>query len=588
MKIPLVFQGPINSISIAYWSFILIPILLGCNDTGIQGDADNGGLFLPHGFEAIVVVDSLRGGARHLAVNVNGDIYVKIKGSKKGQRIAAIRDKNGDGKGDVVRYFGEYEPEYRYGTAMRIHNGYLYFSSETAVYRQELKARELVPSSPLETVVQADKNKYRKEHQGKPIAFDDQGHIYVPFGASSNACQDPKRTPGAPGRDPCPQLGEEAGIWRFNANLLNQSQDDGLHFATGIRSVVGMDWNPRDRELYVLQHGRDDLFRLFREHFSPWQSALLPSEELLIVREGMDFGWPYCYYDQMQGKKVLAPEYGGDGNIIGRCADCDDPWIGFPGHWAPNDIQFYRGQQFPNHYANGAFIAFHGSTNRAPYPQAGYIIAFVPPKGNGIDTTYEIFADGFSQVDPIVNVSDAVYRPMGVAVGPDGSLYISETEKGKIWRIIYTGDRDQFGSQDLLKMEERKTLAHIRTPDITTDNLHKEEPYSAKVLYTWYCSACHQRNGEGDGNRFPTLVQTDWVIGDKNRLIYLTLNGLEGPIEVNGELFTGAMPQHSFLTNSEVAEVLTFVRENFGNDATPITPEEVKAVRDNIESTQSR
>ena len=84
-------------------------------------------------------------------------------------------------------------------------------------------------------------------------------------------------------------------------------------------------------------------------------------------------------------KKVLAPEYGGNGDILGRCQDMDQPLMGFPGHWAPNDLHFYQGTQFPERYQQGAFIAFHGSSNRTPYPQAGYVVCFVPFE-NGMPT----------------------------------------------------------------------------------------------------------------------------------------------------------------------------------------------------------
>ncbi len=547
------------------------------------GDPDNGGLFVPESFEVVVVADSLPGRARGIAVNDNGDVYVKLRYGNEAGRNVALRDTDNDGKADIVKSFGGYsDNEGGYGTAMRIHDGYLYSSTELVVYRQKLTPGELVPQSEIEVVLTDDHPHGRHEHITKPVSFDNKGYMYVPYGAPSNACQDPKRTPGVSGMDPCPQLEEHGGVWRFDANKIGLTQKDGYKFSTGIRSVVAMDWNPADENLYIVMHGRDDLLRLWANKFTPWQSALLPSEEFLRVTEGSDFGWPYCYYDQMQKKKVLAPEYGGDGNVVGRCEDCDDPIMGFPGHWAPNDLHFYQGDQFPERYRNGAFVAFHGSTNRAPYPQSGYFIGFIPFKDGAPTGEWEIFADGFAGVDPIVNVSDAIYRPMGIAMGPDGSLYIGDTEKGKIWRIMFKGDKGNFGEAQLAQMEERKQLSHIRTPDEEEDNLQKGLVEKGATIYRTYCGTCHQRNGKGASGRFPPLAGTDWVTGDKKRLINIILNGLEGSIEVNGENYDNLMPQHRFLSDEDIAQVLTYIRQNFGNEATAVSVEEVKQVRETL------
>ncbi len=542
-------------------------------------DPDNGGLLLPDGFEAVVVADSVPGKVRHLVVNDNGDIYAKVKFSQDGG-VAALRDHNQDGKADILEKFGEYQTEGRWSlqTGIRIYQGYLYFSSELTIYRIKLDG-DLIPEGPLEVILQDDHAHGRHEHIAKPFAFDQSGNIYVPFGAPTNACQEPKRTPGAPGLDPCPQLQDHGGIWKFEANKLNQTQKDGTRYASGIRSVVAIDWNPLDQELYVVIHGRDDLFRLFPDRFTPWQSALLPSEEFVKVTEGSNFGWPYCYYDQLNGKKVLAPEYGGDGDSIGRCAEFDLPLIGFPGHWAPNGLLFYQGDQFPERYRHGAFIAFHGSTNRAPYPQSGYFLGFVPFEEGSMTESWEVFADGFAQVDPIVNVNDAVYRPMGIAEGPDGSLYISDSNYGKIWRVMFKGDRNSFGEAQLASMEARKELAHIRTPHEVNDNIQKDLSGKGEEVYYLYCGVCHQGNGKGASGRFPPLAGTDWVTGDKERLIELVLNGREGPMEVNGVTYNNIMPQHGFLTDRDLAEVLTYIRQNFGNQASAITEEEVSQVR---------
>ena len=322
-------------------------------------------LNLPDGFISNVFVDSIAETVRHMDVKNNGDLYVKFRRQSDEGVLAAIRDLNSDGKADSIVKFGQYHIPQRgsYSTGSRIHNGYLYYSSQLTVYRVKLDPQKLVPISNPEIIVVDDHEHGSHEHIGKPIAFDDKGYIYVPFGAPNNACQEPKRTPEAPGLDPCPDLKLHAGIWRFKSDELNQTQKDGELFATGLRSIVAMNWNPYDKTLYAVGHGRDDLARLWPNHYSKWESALLPSEEFIKIEEGDNFGWPYCYYDQMQNKKLLNPEYGGDGKIIGRCDQFKDPIIGFPGHWAPNDLVFYNGDAFPERYRNGEFIAFHGSTN---------------------------------------------------------------------------------------------------------------------------------------------------------------------------------------------------------------------------------
>lgn len=543
------------------------------------GDPDNGGLFLPDGFEAVVVADSLRGRARHIAVSDNGDIYVKLRFHQEKGGNAALRDTTGDGKADIIEEFGNYKKDGSYGAAMRFYKGYLYYSTQLVVYRQKLEPGKLIPDSEIEVVLTDDHAHGSHEHIAKPVVFDGKGNMFVPFGAPSNACQEPKRTPNMPGQDPCPQLEDHGGIWKFPEGKIGLTQKDGSRFATGLRSVLAMDWNTVDDNMYVVMHGRDDLLRLWAHKFTPWQSAMLPSEEFLIVKEGTDAGWPYCYYDQVRGQKVLAPEYGGDGETVGRCADYEKPLIGFPGHWAPNDLFFYKGNQFPARYKNGAFVAFHGSTNRAPYPQSGYFIGFIPFKNGKPTGEWEVFADGFAGIDPVVNVSDALYRPMGIAMGPDGSMYFSDTEKGKIWRVMFKGNSGQFGEGQLAAMEERKLMSNIRTPNEIDDNLEKGLVAGGEKVYQTYCGACHQNNGQGASGRFPSLAGTDWVTGDKNRLIRIVLNGLEGQIEVNGESFNNIMPQHSFLSNEEVASVLTYIRQSFGNKAGEVTPVEVEKVR---------
>ena len=556
-------------------------ILTQCTKNLPPGDIDNGGLILPEGFEAVVVVDSI-GSARHLAVNDNGDIYIKMRFAHEQGENIGLRDTDNDGKADQIERFGVFDQRGYYATGMRIYKDFLYYSTASTVYRQKLTKGKLVPESEPEVMLTDDyrNSPYGYSHIAKPLTFDGDGHMYVPFGSPGDICQSKEqdRMPGAQGQDPCPELEWHAGIWQFDADRPGQMQKDGYRYATGIRSIVGMDWNHYDNTLYALQHGRDNLNRNWPEYFSPWQSAMLPSEEFLKIEEGTDAGWPYYYYDHMQGKKLLNPEYGGDGKKEGDGAKYAQPIIGFPGHWAPNDLHFYQGDQFPEHYKNGAFIAFHGSTIRAPFPQAGYFIGFVPFI-DGKFGEWEVFADGFTQVDKIVDTDDAGYRPMGIAMGPDGSLYISESEHGKIWRVMYKGDKKNFGNAQLAKMEKLKNLPHIKTPDEEKDDLTPMRAEAGALLYNKYCGSCHMANGMGDGSRFPPIAGSEWVKGDQKILIDVVLSGLSGPIEVNGKTFDGVMPPVDYLEDEEIAQILTYIRKEFGDNASPVGSYYVKQGR---------
>lgn len=570
-------------------SIVVLVLASGCHTatpapaTQPPGLPPNGGLALPGGFEATVFHPGV-GRARHLAVTRDGIVYVKLRGATQGQPpaefkgLVALQDTGGDGRADRTEYFGAYEDTGDYGTGMRLYEGHIYFTTAGEVYRQKLTPGQLVPSTPVELVM---KHGYRQggrsyEHIAKPITFDDSGHLYVPFGAPGDVCQDRNRQPGAPGATPCGQLEMHGGVWQFDARRLNQTENDGKRYATGIRSLVAMAWNPLVHDLFAVQHGRDDLYRSWPQFFSRWQSAVLPSEEFFRVTPGFDGGWPFYYFDWMQSKKRLNPEYGGDGTKEGDGAALTPPLIGFPGHFAPNDLLFYEGTQFPARYRHGAFIAFHGSTIRMPYSQAGYFVGFVPMRDGRPSGDWEVFADGFAGVDPIPNTGDAAGRPMGLAEGPDGSLYVSDSVKGRIWKVTYRGKREGFGPTQLSAMAERKTQQqHIRQPDEQKDALGGEVYAAGASVYQTYCVACHQGDGKGDGARFPPVAATNWVGGNKARLASIVLFGLQGEIEVNGTGYNGVMPPHGFLSDAQVSQVLTYIRQNFGNQGQGISAAEV-------------
>ena len=389
---------------------------------------DSTNLVLPAGFTASVFYKNL-GRARHLAVAPNGDVYVKLERLKDGNGIYKLTDANKDGIAENAIGFGNYT-----GTGMAIKNGYLYASSDDAVYRYKMENGAVVTGS-QETIIKGLWN--RRQHASKSITLDNAGNIYVNIGAPSNLCQEEDRKKGSPGINPCPILDSAGGIWQFKADQQNQSYGEGVRYATGLRNVVGLDWNAESKDLYAMQHGRDMLFQFYPELFNQQEGAVNPAEEMFRLPKGSDAGWPYCYFDNGKNKKLMNPEYGGDRNKPGVCPDKTQSIIQFPGHLAPNALMFYSGNMFPAKYKNGAFIAFHGSWNRSPEPQEGYYVVFVPFNNGMPDGQWEIFADGFAGAGKAQGKAD--YRPTGLAQGPDGALYVSDDQKGTIWKITYSG-----------------------------------------------------------------------------------------------------------------------------------------------------
>ena len=396
-------------------------------DTSSTAQLPNGGITLPAGFSASVFADDL-GKARHIVVNSNGDVYTKVEDLKDGHGIFRLRDTNKDGIAEDISGFGNYK-----GTGIALKNGYLYATTNEKIYRYKLNTNNEVDAASEELIVTGLLNK--EQHSAKPIALDNAGNIYVNIGAPSNACQEKDRSEGSKGQDPCPILETAGGIWQFKADKKDQTYKDGIRYVTGIRNIMALDWNNAVNELYGVQHGRDDLHKFFPDKYTEEENAELPAEEMFLMKKGSDFGWPYCYYDHKQKKKLVQPEYGGDKIRTDRCDDKGKPIYAFPGHWSPNGLVFYTGTQFPEKYRNGAFIAFHGSWNRAPRPQEGYFVGFLPFKNGMPSGEYEIFADGFAGKTKTPQGAD--FRPCGLAQGPDGSLFICDDQKGRVWKVSY-------------------------------------------------------------------------------------------------------------------------------------------------------
>jgi glucose/arabinose dehydrogenase len=424
---------------IASCAFVEPTALQGRKATGFACDPDNGGLKLPAGFCAGVIADHL-GAARNLVVAPNGDLFVSLRNGPRveGQPpsegyIVGLRDTDGDGRMDARETFGT-----RGATGIRLRNGYLYYATTTSIERFKMTPGALRPAAAAELIVSDfPSGPNQRGHRDKDIAFDDAGNVYVNVGLPSNACAEPDRQKGAKGLDPCPQLEEHGGIWKFSADTPGQKFSKANRYATGMRQAVALDWHGGN--LYVAMNSRDSLDTLYPEHFTVEDNVNRPLEPLLLVKAGSVFGWPYCFFDGKSNKMILAPEYGGDGTAVGRCAQYEAPIATFPAHYAPVDLMFYSGSMLPARYRGGVFMTSHGSWNRAPQPMAGYNVLFQPFTNGKPSGRYEVFADGFKGRDPLMSPADAAARPNGTAQGPDGSIYITESINGKTWRVIYKG-----------------------------------------------------------------------------------------------------------------------------------------------------
>jgi glucose/arabinose dehydrogenase/mono/diheme cytochrome c family protein len=499
----------------------------------VKCDAGNGGITLSPGFCATIFADKI-GHARHMTVGANGVVYVNTWSGRyygydrppPGGFLVALQDTTGSGHADkVVRFGGTVQSGSAGGTGIALYKNALYAEVNDRIERYALRDGDVAPSGPPEVIVSG--LPLTGDHPMHPFKIDAQGHLYVDLGSATNSCQRQNRMPNSPGINPCTELETRAGTWLYDANKTGQRFSPAERFVTGLRNGEGFAFDSAGT-LFATQHGRDQLRENWPKFYTPEQGANEPAEELVQLERGADYGWPYCYFDLTLNKLVLAPEYGGDGKKVGLCADKRGPLAVFPGHWAPNDLMIYQGEQFPAPLRGGAFLAFHGSWNRAPFPQGGYNVVFQPLADGKPSGQYVVFADGFAGA--IKEPGGAAHRPSGLAMGPDGALYISDDQRGRIWRVVYVGGTEVAGIQ----AAPAPSTATSAGPSGPPEGIHPEAGREANLpappgiapdqvalgnrIYRGEaaggtCAGCHGSNGEGSPLA-PSLVTSSWLWGN--------------------------------------------------------------------------
>jgi glucose/arabinose dehydrogenase len=529
-----------------------------------EGACDTAGLILPPGFCATVFADKL-GHARHMVVAPDGTVYVNTwsgayfrEPAPPGGFIVALRDRDGDGRADwSARYGQTKEDGAKGGVGIALHNGSIYAEVNDRIVRYAISKDGSLPRRPSATVLSG--MPLGGDHPMHPFIIDRAGALYVNMGSATNACDVRNRVPNGRGHQPCTELHTRGGGWLYDANKTGQRFSPAERYVSGIRNTGGLSFDRAGR-LFAVQHGRDQLAQNWSKFYTTRQGAELPAEELLLLTKGADFGWPTCYYNGERKQLMLAPEYGGDGKTVGPCAGKQGPVAALPAHWAPNDVLIYTGKQFPAAYHGGAFIAFHGSWNRAPEPQGGYNLTFQPLRDGRASGPYSVFADGFAgaQKDP----GEAEYRPTGLAMAPDGALYVSDDQRGRIWRITYQGAAQAGPARapqppPAAKPAAAEAATLTPPPGFSPAQLALGEQIFHGKARAGTCAGCHGTNGGGSPMGSSLIGgQWLWTDGSVGAIARVIATGVAKPKHA-----TGAMPPKggSPLSDSDVRAVAAYV-----------------------------
>lgn len=341
----------------------------------------NGKLRVPSGFTVTQFVSGL-GGVRFMALAPDGALYAS---QPDRNRIVRLADANKDGVADgiVEVAAGLNRPH-----GLAFHKGSLYVANTNGVVKLTLDANGVATGAAVPV------NSYPSGggHWTRTIVFGADSAMYVAVGSSCNLCVE--------------QTPERAAVLRFNEDGSGKRV-----YAMGLRNVVGLAVHPVTGALWASQNERDNL---------PPYHENLPPEEINIVTDGADYGWPFCY-----GGRIPNPEY----NDAARCANTVPPALEMPAHSAPLGMSFLaRATTFPAEYRGDLLVAYHGSWNRETPTGAKIVRVRV---ANGKPVSVEDFITGWQAAN-----GSRWGRPVDVVVAADGSVMVSDDEAGAIYRVM--------------------------------------------------------------------------------------------------------------------------------------------------------
>lgn len=414
-----------------------LPFGLIVNFTGFRGDAVAEPLLtqrirLPEGFTINAFAEGM-GSVRMLRFTPHGDL---LASESRADKVWLIhRDGDGDGYADGKQVLLDTVKQ-PHGLALR--DGWLYIGEGDAVARVRFDPQTRSLGGNVERVVRNLPS--GGNHWTRTIGFGPDGFLYVSVGSSCNVCieEDARR----------------AAILRYGAD-----GGEGRVYALGLRNAVGFAWRPGSNDLYATDNGRD----LLGDDFPPC--------ELNRVVEGGFYGWPYA-----NGTNIPDPTFGVTNPD--KVAQAIAPVHGFGAHTAPLGIAFYSGEQFPGRYRGAAFVALHGSWNRSQL--AGYKVVALLFQADG-SLVQEDFASGFESND------DVIGRPVDVAVGPDGSLFVSDDYTGSVYRIAYKSPARSRQAGEQAATPSGTTLAMLPASD------RQAAAARGKDLWEQHpCRSCHE------------------------------------------------------------------------------------------------